>query len=597
MNSLVRLPPERPPQADGRPGVGALCRSAGEGEQAPTPPFPARGGGLGRGLAGEATRVRPFALLCLLCFVLYAPGLAAIPPLDRDEPRFAQGTRQMLETGDYIRIRFQDEARNKKPIGIYWLQAAAVAALSSPQSAAIWPYRLPSALAAAVAVVLTFKLGTRLLGTFSAGFFAAVLTASALGIVAEAHLAKTDAALLAAVVAGQGALGIAYTAARTGSPVPRRIAFGFWLAEGAAILLKGPLGPVLALLTIAALSLADRNIRWLKGLRPLAGLAIAALIVAPWFIAIESATLGEFIPDSLIHDLLPKLAGARESHGAPPGYYLALAVVSFWPGSLFIVPALVRGWRRRRSPAERFLLAWLVPSWALFEVIPTKLPHYVLPLYPALALLAGAALDEGLAGALTGRVRYLADGVKLLWAVVTIALAAALVLLPRWLGGVVSPWAVAAVPVMLGLASLLLVREWRPLPAAGLLAALAAAFVVPAALKVVPKLNHLWLSRAAAAAVARHPPPSSAPVLSVGYSEPSLVFLLGTTTRLVTAAVSAHQLAGAGLALVNERDDGDFHQSLARHAMTADALEQVRGLDYSAGGIKVVLTLYRLEPR
>ena len=101
----------------------------------------------GKGKSGGCLRgIRPYALLCLLCLILYAPGLAAIPPLDRDEARFAQATRQMLETGDFIRIRFQDEARNKKPIGIYWLQAAAVGAFSSPESAAIWPYRVPSAL-------------------------------------------------------------------------------------------------------------------------------------------------------------------------------------------------------------------------------------------------------------------------------------------------------------------------------------------------------------------------------------------------------------------------------------------------------------------
>src|SRR4030088_2462605 len=100
--------------------------------------------------------VRPYALLAALCLVLYVPGLAAIPPLDRDEARFAQATRQMLETGDFIRIRFQDEARNKKPVGIYWLQAGAVAAFSTPESPEIWPYRLPSVLAATAAVLLTF---------------------------------------------------------------------------------------------------------------------------------------------------------------------------------------------------------------------------------------------------------------------------------------------------------------------------------------------------------------------------------------------------------------------------------------------------------
>jgi 4-amino-4-deoxy-L-arabinose transferase-like glycosyltransferase len=531
-------------------------------------------------------------LLFLLCFILYAPGLAAIPPLDRDEPRFAQATRQMLETGDFIRIRFQDESRNRKPIGIHWLQAA-VAAFSSPKSTAIWPYRVPSALAATMVALMTFVLGARLLGSRSAGFFGALLAASAIGVVVEAHLAKTDAALLAAVVTAQGSLGLVYTATRAGRPVPRSFALVFWLAEAAAILLKGPPGPVLALLTAAALSLADRNIQWLKGLRPLAGLSIVALIVAPWFIAVESVTRGEFVSDSLTRDLLPKLLGAQEAHGAPPGYYLALAVLSFWPGSLFIVPALVRGWRRRRAAAERFLLAWLVPGWALFELVPTKLPHYVLPLYPALALLAGGAVADGLA---IGRARWLAGVVKISWAAVTIAFAAALIVLPGRFGGALSPWAIAAAPIVLGLALLLLVRDWLPMQTAGLVAALAAAFVIPAALEVAPALDLLWLSRAAAGAVARHPPPPGKAVLSVGYSEPSLVFLLGTATRLVTATPSIAQLAGAGLALVNERDEAQFRQSLAGHGLTARALERVTGLDYSAGGTKVVLTLYGLEP-
>src|SRR5215472_2131595 len=177
------------------------------GLRRPPIPTPHAGEGMRGGWVGERSRLRPYALLCLLCFILYVPGLAAIPPLDRDEARFAQATRQMLETGDFIRIRFQDESRNKKPVGIHWLQAAAVAAFSSPESAAIWPYRLPSALAATVAALLTFVLGARLLGSRSAGFFGAVLAASAIGVVVEAHLAKTDAALLAAVVAAQGPLG------------------------------------------------------------------------------------------------------------------------------------------------------------------------------------------------------------------------------------------------------------------------------------------------------------------------------------------------------------------------------------------------------
>jgi 4-amino-4-deoxy-L-arabinose transferase-like glycosyltransferase len=538
---------------------------------------------------------RPFVVLCLLCLVLYAPGLAAIPPLDRDEARFAQATRQMLETGDFIRIRFQDEARNKKPVGIYWLQAGAVAAFSTPESPEIWPYRLPSVLAAIGAVLLTLVFGSRLLGSQPAGFIAAVLMASALGLVVEAHLAKTDAALLATVVAGQGALGLVYAANRAGRRV-RWLPLVFWTAEAAAILLKGPSGPVLALLTMACLTIADRDIRWIKGLRPLAGLFLTALIVGPWLIAVESATEGHFISDSVLHDLLPKLVGAQEAHGAPPGYYLALAIASFWPGSLFLVPALIWGWRRQRAAGERFLLAWLVPAWAFFELVPTKLPHYVLPLYPALAMLVGGALTEGFAKSSSGCARLFDGAAKVLWGAVTIALAVALIALPPRFGGEVSPAALVAAPLLLALALLLLFRDWRPIQAAGLVAALAACFTLPAALEVVPRLDSLWLSRSAAALLARHPPRPGEAVLSVGYSEPSLVFLLGTATRLVTAAPGDGQLAGAGLALVSDRYDAEFQQSLAAHGLSARAIDRVSGLDYSAGGGKVVLALYHLEP-
>src|SRR5579863_8855813 len=167
--------------------------------------------------AGWLLGARPYAMLAGLCLMLYLPGIAAIPPLDRDEARFAQATRQMLETGDFLHIRFQDQARNQKPAGIYWLQAAAVAAFSTPASTAIWPYRLPSLVGAGLAAMLVLAFGSPLFGAAAdpvaarrVAISGAVLLAGALGVVAEAHIAKTDAVLLAAVTAGQGALGVAY---------------------------------------------------------------------------------------------------------------------------------------------------------------------------------------------------------------------------------------------------------------------------------------------------------------------------------------------------------------------------------------------------
>src|SRR3972149_2517124 len=103
---------------------------------------------------------RAAALLVVFALLAFLPGFFQIPPVDRDEARFAQATKQMVERGEYIDIRFQDEVRYKKPVGIYWLQAVAVKAgeaLGIPHTrTAIWLYRLPSLAGATAAVVLTY---------------------------------------------------------------------------------------------------------------------------------------------------------------------------------------------------------------------------------------------------------------------------------------------------------------------------------------------------------------------------------------------------------------------------------------------------------
>ena len=540
---------------------------------------------------------RPYALLSLLCLALYLPGLAALPPLDRDEARFAQATRQMLESQDFLRIRFQDEARNKKPAGIYWLQAASVAALSDPESSAIWPYRLPSLLGAGAAVLQPFALGSALVGR-PAALTGAALLAAALGVVVEAHLAKTDAVLLATVAAAQGALGLVYLRARRGEQMAAwPCALLFWAAQGAGLLIKGPITPLLGLLTAAALSLADRDARWLKGLRPLWGVPLMLAIAAPWFIAITAATHGAFLGESVGHDLGAKLMGAQEAHGAPPGYYLLLLAATFWPGSLLLGPALAWAWQQRTAPAERFLIAWIVPLWLVLELIPTKLPHYILPAYPALALIAGrAALAMGEGG--LARRRWL-DGLTIaLWAVVSLALAAAQAFLPGRLGPGFFPVGLIAAAILLNLGGWLVVAAWRGGPALGLtIVALAVFVMAPTFHWIAPGLDQLWLSREAAGMVTRYHPPKDAPVVAVGYREPSLVFLLGTQTRLLAPDAAAQYITEArgAAALVSDRDDVAFKSALQARGWKARPLESVDGLDYS-NGRRMRLTLYTGAP-
>ncbi|MGO8915013.1 MAG: ArnT family glycosyltransferase [Stellaceae bacterium] len=544
-----------------------------------------------------STGWRPYALLALLCLGLYLPGMAALPLLDRDEARFAQASRQMLESGDFLRIRFQDEARNKKPIGIYWLQSAAVAALSTADSTALWPYRLPSLLGALAAALLTFALGRALVGN-AAALLGAALLASALGVVAEAHLAKTDAVLLATAVAAQGALGVIYRDARRGAAGTRRWALLFWAAQGAALLVKGPVVPLLSLLTAGSLALADRDGRWLRRLHPLWGVPLALAIAAPWFVAITAATGGAFLGESVGHDFLGKLAGAQEAHGAWPGAYLLLLFLTFWPGSLLLAPAAAWAWQQRREPSERFLIAWLVPFWLVLELAPTKLPHYLLPAYPALALLAARA-SLALADGSLARRRWLERGGAALFLLASLLLAAALVLVPERFGHGLDLAGLVAGAIILFFATRLAVAALRRAgPGLVARAALLALLVMPAGFALVaPGLDGLWLSRQAAMMVERYRPPRDAPVVAVGYDEPSLIFLLGTRTRLLSPEDAAQYLTSArgAAALVSSDEEDAFRQALLRRGWQARAVERTAGLDYS-NGKPLMLTLYTGVP-
>lgn len=523
---------------------------------------------------------RPYLLLTLLCALLYLPGITNMPVMDRDEARYVQATKQMVETGDYVVVRFQDDLRAKKPAGIYWLQAAALEAFSHPAKSDIWPYRLPSLLGALAAVLLTFRVAAALFDRRIALVSAAVL-ATALITTVEGHLAKTDAMLLALTTAVQGSLGLVYLQSRGGARAPRWAPLTFWLALGAAILVKGPVTPAIAALTILTLCLADRRAVWLHGLRPVMGVLVAAAVAMPWFIAVGEQTGGAFVGRAVSEDLIPKLLGGQESHGAPPGYFLLIAVITFWPGSLFLWPALWRSWRERALPGLRFALAWAIPAWVLFEVVPTKLPHYTLPTYPALAMMVGAtlfAVRDGtydmLAGALP-KVWYA------VWSLVGLALAGAAIALPVVYGDGITPW---AIPAAIGAVGAVVMAWWqivrrRFLNAMG--AAMAGAVVTYASVfpGIMPNLEDFWVSARVAEAADRHAP--GGPVAAAGYHEPSLVFLTDTGTALTGGSGAATFLRDHpdGLAAVEGRQLDAFRDS----ADGVREVEVIEGFNYSRG--------------
>ncbi|MDO8605913.1 MAG: glycosyltransferase family 39 protein [Phaeospirillum sp.] len=534
---------------------------------------------------------RPYLLLSLLCLFLYLPGLVSVPPLDRDESRFVQATRQMLETGDFIRIQFQQEMRAKKPVGAYWLQAASVSLFSDKASREIWPYRLPSALSAWAAVLMTFAFGRHLFGRQPA-LLGAALLASCLILVAEAHQAKSDALLLACAVAAQGALGRFYLGSK-GKAVPGMgVALAFWVAIGVSILVKGPVVPAVTLLTILALVIADRQAAWLVGLRPMTGVIVAASIAAPWFVAISQATGGAFVGEAIKGDLLPKLLGAQESHGGWPGTYLALAVVTMWPASLLLWPGLIAAWRERLRPEVRYCFAWVVPAWVMFELVPTKLPHYVLPAFPALCLLMAAAV-------IGGAPVLLSRGAKVwygLWSLICLVLAAAVVIAPHQFADGFALMSIPSALAIVGTGLLTAILALR-----GRMRATAMAVVVTAVTAfqvvfegVLPQLDMLFVSRAAAELVAMRPHQGA--VVVAGYAEPSLVFLLGTDTVLTNGANAAVNLTKgpAALSLVADREEKDFFAAAAANNVRPVVVGMVRGFNYSRGK-PVTLTAYAVE--
>jgi len=530
-------------------------------------------------------------LAALVALIAGLPGVFAMPALDRDESRFAQATAQMLETGDFVVIKFQDQPRFKKPVGIHWLQAASVSLLSAAENRDIWAYRIPSLLGAMLAAAAC-AWGARAFFGGPTALLAGGLLGATLLLSTEAFIAKTDAVLAGTATLALAAMAQAYAAARGGAPAGRLTGLWFWLGLSTATLVKGPVGPLIVGLTMLTLWTWDRKADWTKALAWDWGPILFLAIVGPWAWAVTVATDGSFWTTAIAGDLAPKLAGGQETHGAPPGYHSALASLLFFPGTLLIPAGLALAWRGRAEPGVRFAVAWLVPAWIVFELTPTKLAHYPLPAYGALAWLAAAAVSRPLgAGARwTGAVLSSLAGA---------GLGAGVVYLLSEYGDQADVTAAAITGGLfltagVGGAWLLLRGATRgAVVLAGGLAALAHGFLAGAFL---PGLSPLWLSQRVetALASARLLPRQGiapAPVAVAGYAEPSLVFALGTPTDLGGAAEAADAIAEHRPAVVEDREAPAFRAALAARRLTVRQVGEVRGLDYSNGD-DMTLRLY-----
>jgi 4-amino-4-deoxy-L-arabinose transferase-like glycosyltransferase len=322
---------------------------------------------------------------------------------------------------------------------------------------------------------------------------------------------------------------------------------------------------------------------WLRGLRPLIGVPLMLLVALPWYVAIWFATDGAFYAKAIGYSITEKVASSMQSHGGPPGTYLAAFFVGAWPIAAVAAGALPSLWRERRTALVRFVAAWVLPAWIVFELVATKLPHYVLPLYPAIAIVAAAALVGGRIDAERWWVRLLFT----LSAVGPVAVVAVAVGGSVWLEGRAPTLAVAlgAVLVALAVLTIVLVRAQQLL--AGLLVMAVAAPVAYFAVYgvVAPRLESLWLSPRLAAAtvdVAGCPDPK---VIAVGNGEASLVFAVGTDIVFGRAAAAADFLAEGGCraAIVDSRNEPAFAARLAELGVATPPPRRVTGMFVATG--------------
>jgi 4-amino-4-deoxy-L-arabinose transferase-like glycosyltransferase len=406
----------------------------------------------------------------------------------------------------------------------------------------------------------------------------------------EARLAKTDAVLGALSVAAMGFLARAYLAAKAPGVAPglnARHLVLFWFVIGAAVLIKGPITPLVAALAIAVLWVRDRDARWLRGLRPLQGLGIVALIVLPWFVMILMKSGGTFLEESLGKDMLAKVGSAQEKHGAPPGTYLGVFWVTFWPAAPLALLAAAFAWRERRDDGVAFLLAWIIPFWLILEAVPTKLPHYVLPVLPAVAILIMLAAERnGLA--LNRVLRWVAAFLLLLVPLVFMVGAPGLFLvLEEGLALLRLPFLALPFLVMallLGIAAAVALSRMRPLRAFLFGSVASMSLVIAAYLFGLPMLKAFNLSPRLAEA-ARSTGCESPAYATIGYREPSLVFLTDTEllmgTPEQTAAFMEAPGSGCRIAFIERAFEEPFRAALKGGAAPA-LVTRVRGVNINA---------------
>jgi 4-amino-4-deoxy-L-arabinose transferase-like glycosyltransferase len=331
----------------------------------------------------QTLSARGAALLLATTAALLLFRLGAVPLLGPDEPRYARVAVEMHRSGDLVTPTLSGKPWLEKPALYYWLAGAGFFVLGENETAA----RLPSVGAALLLVGVTALLGARLFGR-AAGLHAGFVLATALLPFAYGRAAAMDMLLAATVTTGIGLLGLRLLGIAGPLAVPAAAAF-----LGLATLAKGPIGVLLPGLVIAVYLFLRRESGWLKELLGPRSIAAFVIVAAPWYVAIGLAQGQAFVDVFLLNHNLQRFTSTIHSHPGPIYYYLPILLAGLFPWTGLALPA-VTGLAPRTSRADLLLLLWLTLPLLFFSLAGSKLPGYILPCLPPLALLMGRAAER-----------------------------------------------------------------------------------------------------------------------------------------------------------------------------------------------------------
>ena len=526
---------------------------------------------LGQSSTGDVRFVWLVAALQLSLFLLLA-GSSTL--WDRDEPRFSRAAVEMWRSGDYLVPTFNGELRPDKPAMIYWLMTLSLRTLGVTEIAV----RCWSCVGAVLASVMTFSIAKRMFGR-AAARWAMVAMASSIMPIYIGTAATADGVLLAWLTLALLAI---VKLALDGPTVRWYVLLA--LAFGGAQLTKGPVGlaiPGLAIVLIALLRWTQsRSAKRLQLAEPTASaagssdgskllpnppmpdnadsmrvahwvLALAMGLVgfgmfAAWGIPANAATGGELAREGIGRHVIDRMHSPQEGHGlsGPAGYaaslllYVPILIFGFFPWML-ILPAGLSALLRKRvgdGMTRTLVWGWVAPTFVMMSLVATKLPHYILPVFPMLAALSGATIAQWRSGAMHERDRAWLRGGAFFMMPVGVALAVIVAATPwiirpdGWIVGAVASVGGAALLAVTLQVGRLMLRE-RVVAAATLTIGMMAVALPTVSLLLLPTIERTKVSAALADAVHEALQSGKAggadePVAMMGYTEPSLVFYL-----------------------------------------------------------------------